>query len=99
MATTRNKDDESGESVLSLAEAMHEAAAQLAQLLRSEPGSVSSMKSVDDGWTADVEMVEVERIPDTSSVMATYRVRLDGQGALIGYERVRRYARGQIDRR
>lgn len=99
MATTQGKNDKSGEAGLSLAKAMQLAAAQLAELLRSEPGSVSAMKATDEGWSADVEVVEVERIPDTSSVMATYRVRLDGQGALVGYERVSRYARGQIDRR
>ena len=43
-------------------------------------------------------MVEIERIPDTSSVMASYRVSLDSQGQLLEYERIRRYARGQVDR-
>ncbi|MCT2588642.1 gas vesicle protein [Streptomyces sp. N2-109] len=99
MATTEDKNGESRGTRLSIADAMREAAEQLAELLRSAPGSVSALKATDDGWSADVEVVEVERIPDTSSVMATYRVRLDEQGSLVGYERVRRYARGQIDRR
>ncbi|WP_275936981.1 gas vesicle protein [Streptomyces nanshensis] len=82
-----------------VAEAMRLAAGQLAELLRSEPDSVSSVKAVDDGWTADVEVVEIERVPETTSVMGSYRVQLDAAGNLLGYERTRRYARGQIDQR
>lgn len=82
-----------------VAEAMRLAAGQLAELLQCEPGSVSAVKATDDGWTADVEVVEVERIPETTSVMGSYRVQLDDQGNLLGYERTRRYSRGQIDQR
>lgn len=78
---------------------MHYAAEQLAQLLGRAPESVSALKPVEDGWQADVEVMELERIPDTTSVMASYRVTLDEDGELVAYERVRRYTRGQIDRR
>lgn len=77
---------------------MRGAAAQLAELLGTAPDSVSALRPAQDGWTADVEVVELERVPDTMTVMATYRVTLDLQGQLLGYERVRRYARGQLDR-
>lgn len=83
---------------VSAPEAMRNAARQLSELLGSVPDSVSALKPDDTGWTADVEVVEIERVPDTSSVMATYRVTLDTQGQLLGYERTRRYARGQVDR-
>lgn len=83
---------------VSIAEAMRLASGQLAELLQCEPGSVSAVKPAGEGWTADVEVVEVERVPETTSVMGSYRVQLDGQGNLLGYERTRRYARGQIDR-
>ncbi|MFD8257478.1 gas vesicle protein [Streptomyces griseoluteus] len=63
------------------------------------PDSVSALKPTNDGWEADVEVLEVERVPDTTSVMATYRVSLDKEGDLVAYERTRRYTRGQIDRR
>lgn len=82
-----------------IAEAMRLAAGQLAELLRSEPDSVSSMKATGDGWTAEIEVVEIERVPDTTSVMGSYLVQLDGKGNLLGYERTRRYSRGQIDQR
>ncbi|MFC4496943.1 gas vesicle protein [Streptomyces ovatisporus] len=114
MATTGDKTNEDGRKSkeekqarstgaqngrVPIAEAMRLAAGQLAELLQCEPGSVSSVKPTDEGWTADVEVVEVERVPETTSVMGSYRVQLDGRGHLLGYERTRRYARGQIDQR
>ncbi|MBP0450653.1 gas vesicle protein [Kitasatospora sp. RG8] len=84
---------------VSAAQAMRAAAEQLAELLGRVPESVSALKPSEDGWRADVEVVELERIPETTSVMASYRVSLDEEGELLAYERIRRYTRGQIDRR
>lgn len=72
---------------------------QLADLLGREPEGISALARTDEGWIAEVEVVELERIPPTTSVLATYRVTLDEDGELNGYQRVRRYTRGQIDRR
>nr|WSW69484.1 gas vesicle protein [Streptomyces sp. NBC_00995] len=92
-------DKEQDEKRVDAPAAMRQASEQLTELLRCEPGTVSAVKATDDGWSADVEVVELERVPDTMSVMASYRVQLDSQGRLMAYARVRRYARGQIDRR
>ncbi|MFD9129786.1 gas vesicle protein [Kitasatospora sp. NPDC059571] len=78
--------------------AMRYAAEQLAELLGRAPESVSALKPTEEGWQADVEVVELARIPDTTSVMASYRVTLDEDGELLAYQRIRRYSRGQIDR-
>ena len=78
---------------------MRNAAEQLAELLGRVPESVSALKPTEEGWQADVEVEELERIPETTSVMASYRVTLDKKGELQSYERIRRYTRGQIDRR
>jgi Gas vesicle synthesis protein GvpO len=78
---------------------MRSAAEQLEQLLGRPCDSVSALKPTEDGWQADVEVLELARVPDTTSVMASYRVMLDEDGDLISYERIRRYTRGQIDRR
>ncbi|MDX3076256.1 gas vesicle protein [Streptomyces sp. NPDC088354] len=83
----------------SAAWAMRSAAEQLTELLGRQPESVSAVKPTEDGWEADVEVLELERVPPTTSVMATYRVSLDEEGGLVSYERTRRYTRGQIDRR
>ena len=60
--------------------------------------SISAFKATEDGWQLSVEVVEVARIPDTTSILATYSVQLDSHGELVGYERLGRYARGQIGR-
>lgn len=83
---------------LTAAQAMRSAATQLAELLGRAPESVSALQPKDGGWTADVEVAELERVPDTMTIMASYRVTLDAEGQLLGYERLRRYARGQLDR-
>ncbi|MGW5680115.1 gas vesicle protein GvpO [Streptomyces sp. NPDC003860] len=80
-------------------EAMRSAVQQLEELLGRAPDSVSAVRPKEDGWEADVEVVEVARVPDTTSVMASYRVTLDGGGELLSYERTRRYTRAQTESR
>jgi hypothetical protein len=83
---------------VSAPQAMRSAAAQLRELLGRAPESVSAIRPTDEGWQADVEVLELERVPTTTSVMASYRVQLDADGELVEYERTRRYTRGQMDR-
>ncbi|TXS52885.1 gas vesicle protein [Streptomyces sp. t39] len=89
----------SGSGKGTAAGAMRSAAVQLQELLGRPPESVSALRPTDDGWEAYVEVLELERIPETTSVMGSYRVTLDTDGDLVSYERTRRYTRGQIDRR
>ena len=42
-------------------------------------------------------MLELERIPNTTDVLATYDVQLDDEGTLLGYKRKRRFIRGQAE--
>ncbi|MEU6218700.1 gas vesicle protein [Streptomyces sp. NPDC047022] len=83
----------------SAAWAMRSAAGQLEELLGRAPESVSAIKPTEDGWEAEVEVLELERVPETTSVMGTYHVTLDEEGDLLAYELTRRYTRGQTDRR
>jgi hypothetical protein len=72
---------------------------QFAALTGRQSESVTGIRSLDDsnGWSVLVDVVELERIPSTTSVMATYRVDIDGDGDLTGYERLRRFTRGSVD--
>ena len=49
------------------------------------------------GWTVTLELLELERIPDTTSLLGTYEVTLDADGNLTDARRVRRYPRNQYD--
>ena len=70
------------------------AASQLLELTGKQSEGVTGLERTDDGWTVEVEVVEVRRIPDTTDVLALYEVTTDDQGDLLGYRRLRRYARG-----
>lgn len=54
-------------------------------------------RSEGDGWIVNVDVLEVARIPDTTSLLATYEVELDPAGDLLQYRRIARYRRGAQD--
>ena len=70
---------------------------QFSGLTQLEPVAATGVRREKDGWSVLVDVVELERIPTTTSVMATYRVDVDGGGSLCGYERLRRFTRGSVD--
>ncbi|MFF7093871.1 gas vesicle protein [Streptomyces rubradiris] len=72
---------------------------QLTELTGLVPEAVTSFEQTADGWSLEVEVVEIDRVPDTMSVMATYQVDLSPDGELEGYRRVRRYERGRVESR
>lgn len=78
---------------------LRQAREQLAELTGMEAESVSSFEQTSEGWALEVEVLELERVPDTMSLMASYQVELDPDGDLTGYRRVRRYERGRADGR
>ncbi|MEU6592451.1 gas vesicle protein [Streptomyces sp. NPDC046881] len=80
-------------------EVLRQARSQLAELTGLAPESVSSFEETEDGWSLEVEVLELARVPDTMSLMASYQVELDPDGQLTGYRRVRRYERGRADAR
>ncbi len=86
-----------GEDHGGLAGAVHGALEQFAQLTRMEPVAATGVRREQDGWSVLVDVVELERVPATTSVMATYRVDLTAGGQMSGYERLRRFSRGSVD--
>ena len=74
------------------------ARAQFAELTGLNAESVSSFEPTDDGWSLQIEVLELARVPDTVSLLATYQVTLDHSGELTGYRRTHRYERGRADR-
>ena len=70
---------------------------QFAGLTQLEPVGATGVRREEHGWSVLVDVVELERVPSTTSVMATYRVDIDTGGDLTGYERLRRFTRGSVD--
>jgi hypothetical protein len=61
------------------------------------PEAVSGLQWDGDSWLVTVDVLELERIPSTTDVLATYVVQLDDGGGLMGYKRTRRFVRGQAE--
>ena len=59
------------------------------------PESVSALQWDGENWLVTIDVCELERVPNTSDVMATYVVQLDDSGGLLGYKRTRRFLRSQ----
>ncbi|MFE7170567.1 gas vesicle protein [Streptomyces sp. NPDC057616] len=98
---SRNSDKGNGvaEKRSSPMEVLRDARTQLTELTGMAAETVSSFEKTEDGWSLEVEVLELARVPDTMSLMASYQVDLDSEGQLTGYRRVRRYERGRSDAR
>jgi hypothetical protein len=78
-------------------EVLREARAQFSELTGLTAESVTTFERTEDGWSLEVEVLELARVPDTMSLMASYLVELDVEGQVTGYRRLRRYERGRAD--
>ncbi|SJZ85505.1 Gas vesicle synthesis protein GvpO [Marinactinospora thermotolerans DSM 45154] len=76
---------------------VREAREQFEELTGIRVEAVSGMERSGEGWTVTLEALELERVPDSVSLLATYTVELDDDGDLIEYRRLRRYTRGRAD--
>jgi hypothetical protein len=59
--------------------------------------AVTGMQWDGENWLVTVDVLELERVPNTTDVIASYVVQLDDQGGLLGYKRDRRYQRGHAE--
>jgi hypothetical protein len=74
-----------------------EALRQIAELTGRVADTASAVERTDDGWRVEVELVELERVPATTNILATYEVEMDDSCALVGYRRLRRYYRNAAE--
>lgn len=74
-----------------------EAAEQLTALIGRQVTGIVAFERDDDGFTVELEVVELERVPDTMTILGSYEVRLDDHGDLVGYRRLARYPRSRVD--
>jgi hypothetical protein len=69
---------------------------ELSEITGLEAESVTALARAEDGtWKVTVELLELSRIPETDDVLGSYEAELSEDGELLGYRRVRRYARSQ----
>jgi Gas vesicle synthesis protein GvpO len=92
MAESDNNGSDGRVSVTELARSAKEAVKELTGFPAE---TVSGIERNDDGWRVTVDVCELERVPSTTDVMATYEVELDDRGEVVGYKRARRFQRAQ----
>jgi gas vesicle protein GvpO len=70
---------------------------ELEALVGCPAEGVSGIRETDEGWLVLIDVLELERTPATTDVMALYEVTMNGDGHVSGYRRVKRYLRSQVE--
>jgi hypothetical protein len=78
-------------------ELAQQARRQVAEMTGLQPGTVTGLDRDDGRWVVTVEVVELERVPNTMDVMGTFEVTLSNEGELVGLRRSGRHRRSQTD--
>ena len=89
-----NSDDNGKLSAVELARA---AMTALKELTGHRPEAATALEwdADSDTWRVTVDVLELERVPNTTDLIGAYEVRLDSQGTLHGYKRLRRFTRAE----
>jgi Gas vesicle synthesis protein GvpO len=86
-----------GRKAMTASDAAKAALREIAAFTAKQPEGVTGVERTEDGWTVGIELVEDQRIPSSSDILAIYETTIDADGELLSYRRVRRYARGRGD--
>ncbi len=95
--TEQENGSKDGTPCISGREAIRHARQQLEEMMGRPVEAVLGMTRDDDGWTITVQVVELQRIPNSTDVLGSYDVAVDGDGEVVGYRRTKRYHRSQAD--
>jgi Gas vesicle synthesis protein GvpO len=95
MAESRSNDGKDGR--LSARDLTIAARETIEDLTGYPPEAVSGLQWDGESWLVTVDVLELERIPSTTDLLATYVVQLDDSGGLLGYKRTKRFVRGQAE--
>jgi hypothetical protein len=82
---------------LSLRRIGQTALTEVSELIGCPAEGVTGIRKDDDGWVVTIEILEMERIPETTDVLASYDVHVDSSGDVTEYRRLNRYLRAQVE--
>ncbi len=74
---------------LAIGEVIEKARSELSKLTALEVGSTLGAARDEDGWQVTVEVVEKHSLPDGMDVLATYESKLDPDGNMLEFKRLR----------
>jgi hypothetical protein len=69
---------------------------QVADVTGRHVEAISGFHREGEDWTVTLEVLELERVPSTMDLLATYAVTLSGDGDVLGFERRHRYHRAAV---
>jgi hypothetical protein len=76
-------------------DAVQIASGYITEITGRQPTRITGIAPSDEeGWIAEVEVVEDRRIPSSADMLALYEIELDADGELLTYHRTHRYMRG-----
>ncbi len=70
---------------------------ELKSLTGLETETVSSVQKQGDHWDVTVDVIELRMTPNSRDVIAVYDVQVDPEGGVMGYRRMGRYVRSQVE--
>jgi hypothetical protein len=76
-------------------ETADDAKKQLQELIGRPVEGVLGMEKDGSDWTVTLEVVELERIPNSTDLLGKYEVTMDRNGELTAARRTRRYPRSE----
>jgi Gas vesicle synthesis protein GvpO len=68
---------------------------QIHDLIGRPVESVTGIEKNGSEWTVTLEVLELERVPNTTDVLGKYEVTIDNQGDVTSAQRTRRYHRAE----
>jgi hypothetical protein len=77
------------EMALSVGEVIKKARTELHNLIGLEISSTVRAVREDEGWLVSVEVIEKHSIPDGMDILATYESKLDSDGNLLEFKRIK----------
>ena len=82
----------------SAAQVARHAREQMRDLTGQPVEGVLAVQRVDEGgWEVTVQVLELQRVPNSTDVLGAYLLSLDEEGEVREYRRTRRYYRNQVE--
>jgi hypothetical protein len=83
---------------VSAAQVARHAREQMRDLTGQPVEGVLAVQRVDGGgWEVTVQVLELQRVPNSTDVLGAYLLALDEKGEVREYRRTRRYYRNQVE--
>ena len=79
------------------AELIRQARQSVSELTGFEAENVTGFERDGDGWVVTVEVLELERVPNSMDLLGTYEIGFTDDGELNGFKRCARYHRSQVE--